>query len=488
MAGLIWRLRIGWRPLTLGSSSDLWWAVVVGGAGALVVGAALQVSIQAAFAFVLVMGVVALYEHDRALGVAAMFTFWLIAPFLRRVLALLTGPIDNDPLSLAPYLAVGAIAALEFTRVHVPQNIRRVVMLAAGGFAIGVPLGFTTGPGSAAFAFGAYVAGVTAAVLAFREGPLARDDTLRRVLLYAMPVIAAYAICQRYLPRTPWDDQWLQTVDFLSIGGATDDTLRVFGTVNSPGTLGGLLGLTLLCFLTVHHHRFWAISGAAIVVIALSLTSVRSSWYALVAAGLAHVVASRGQSARLILGSVGVVVLAAIALSPVNSAAKETVHRFETIAHLSSDTSASDRKTTFRTLFPKAVRAPLGHGLGTAGESTKLNGQSDLRAPDNGYLSLMYQIGPVGFTLVMIALGIMFVAAWNGARERAPGQDMRLLLFAMLVYILMLTTSGDAFYGVTGAILWFIGGQVLAHSWRSRSVRQPASAAEPAVAEVPAPA
>jgi putative inorganic carbon (hco3(-)) transporter len=488
VAGLIWRLRIGWRPVAAGSRADLWWAAVVGGAGALVVGAALQVSIQAAFAFVLVMGIVALYEHDRALGVAAMFSFWLIAPFLRRVVALLTGPVDNDPLSLAPYVAVGAIAALEFARVHVPRSIRTVVILAAAGFAIGLPLGFTAGPGSAAFAFGAYVAGVTAAVLAFREGPLARDSTLRRVLLYAMPVIAVYAICQRYLPRTPWDDQWLQTVDFLSIGSGSNDKLRVFGTVNSPGTLGGLLGLALLCYLTVTRHRMWAIGGAAIIVIALSLTSVRSSWYALIAAGLAHVVASRGQSARLILGSVGVVVAAAIALSPVNSAAKETVHRFETIAHLSSDRSATDRKTTFRTLFPKAVRAPLGHGLGSAGESTKLNGQSDLRAPDNGYLSLMYQVGPVGFTLVMIALGIVFLAAWNGARERAPGQDMRLLLFAMLVYILMLTTSGDAFYGVTGAILWFIGGQVLANSWRSRSARQPASAAEPAVAEVPAPA
>jgi hypothetical protein len=487
VAGLIWRLRIGWRPLPLGSSSDLWWAVVVGGAGAVVVGVALQFSIQAALAIVLVMGVVALYEHDRALGVAAMFTFWLIAPFLRRVVALLTGTVANDPLSLAPYVAVGAIAALEFAWVHVPQSIRRLVMLAAGGFAIGLPLGFTSGPGSAAFAFGAYVAGVGAAVLAFREGPLARDSTLRRVLLYAMPVIAAYAICQRYLPRTPWDDYWLQNVDFLSIGGATaDDTLRVFGTVNSPGTLGGLLGLTLLCYLTVTNHRAWAIASAAIVVAALSLTSVRSSWYALVAAGLAHIVASRGESARVILGSVAVVVAAAIALSPVNHAAKDTVHRFETIAHLSSDTSATDRKTTFRTLFPKAVRAPLGHGLGTAGESTKLNGQSDLRAPDNGYLSLMYQVGPVGFTLVMVALGIMFVAAWNGARERGPGQDMRLLLFAMLVYILMLTTSGDAFYGVTGAILWFIGGQVLAYRWRT--ARQPASAAEPAAAEAPAPA
>jgi hypothetical protein len=58
----------------------------------------------------------------------------------------------------------------------------------------------------------------------------------------------------------------------------------------------------------------------------------------------------------------------------------------------------------------------------------------------------------------------------------------------MLVYILVLTTSGDAFYGVTGAILWFVGGQVLAYSWRSRSAREEASEAEPAAAEVPAPA
>jgi hypothetical protein len=43
VAGLIWRLRIGWRPVAAGSRADLWWAAVVGGAGALVVGAALQV-------------------------------------------------------------------------------------------------------------------------------------------------------------------------------------------------------------------------------------------------------------------------------------------------------------------------------------------------------------------------------------------------------------------------------------------------------------
>jgi hypothetical protein len=470
MAELIWRLRMGGRP-ALASGADLWWAAVVGGAGALVVGWALTISIQSACAFVLVIGVVALYQHDRSYGIGAMLALWLIAPLLRRVLGLMTGPVESDPLSLAPFAAVTAIAALEFARVHVPGRIRTVLILAAAGFAVGLPIGFTLGPRSAVFAFGAYLAGICAAVLGFSEGPLLKDSMLRRVLLYGMPVVAAYAIAQRYLPRTPWDDNWLATTDINSIGGRGDATLRVFGTVNSPGTLAALLGLSLLCYLTVTRHRMWAIVGASILVVALSLTSVRSAWYALVAAGLAHAIASRGQSARLIFGTGAVVVVAALALSPVNETARDTVNRFESIAHLSRDDSATDRQTTFRTLFPKAVRAPLGHGLGSAGESTKLGGDTSLRAPDNGYLSLMYQVGPVGFTLVMIALGIILVAGWIGARERTPGQDLRLLLFAMLVYILALMTSGDAFYSVVGAILWFIGGQILAHSWRSRFAR-----------------
>jgi len=40
-----------------------------------------------------------------------------------------------------------------------------------------------------------------------------------------------------------------------------------------------------------------------------------------------------------------------------------------------------------------------------------------------------------------------------------------------LVYILVLMTSGDGFYSVSGAILWFVGGQILAHRWRSRFAR-----------------
>jgi hypothetical protein len=62
-------------------------------------------------------------------------------------------------------------------------------------------------------------------------------------------------------------------------------------------------------------------------------------------------------------------------------------------------------------------------------------------------------------------------AAWDGARARAPGQELRQLLFAMLVFLLAQLFFGDAFYGIGGVILWFIAGQVLAYDFRLRSAR-----------------
>ena len=62
----------------------------------------------------------------------------------------------------------------------------------------------------------------------------------------------------------------------------------------------------------------------------------------------------------------------------------------------------------------------------------------------------MYQVGPVGFLLVVAALGYVLVAAWNGARAPGTGQDLRLVLFALFVYLLVTLAAGDEFYGSHG--------------------------------------
>lgn len=448
---------------------DLGWILGVGGAAALVLGWLTGVSIQAACAFALVVLVVALYEHDRTWGIAALFALWFAAPGVRRVFGLLTGYVGSDPLSVAPFLATAALAGLELVRIRIPATIRRAGLLAAAGFAVGLPVGLVLGPRSALYAFVAYLAGVSAAVLGYGEGSSLRDSTLRRVLLYGMPPIAAYAIAQRFLTLPSWDQAWLQATDLNSIGASGDGKVRVFSTLNSPGALAPLLGLSLLCSLTVTpRHRTIAVLGAGVVAVGLSLTFVRSAWVALVVAGLAHVIASRGRSARLVLGCGAAIVALSVALSPFSHTARDVVDRFKSVQKFRGDTSSNERSATFSNTLPKAVVAPLGHGLGSAGEPSKLNFNSDLRAPDNGYLALMYQSGPVGFLLVMAALAYAVHAAWAGARARAPGQDLRLLLFAMLVYLLVLLAAGDEFYGSHGVIIWFICGQVLAYDLRRR--------------------
>jgi O-antigen ligase len=313
---------------------------------------------------------------------------------------------------------------------------------------------------------------VSAAVLGVGERTLARESTLRKVLLYGMPVVAAYAIYQHIDGLPNWDKSWLEATQFGSIGIEGGEAVRVFSTMNSPGTLASLLGLTLLMFLTVHRLRWPAALALVIVCVAGSLTFVRSAWLGLIVAGLAHVIASRGASARVVFGTVVVIVMTAIALSPVSTTAHNVVDRFKTVKSLGQDTSATERQATFSDTLPIAARAPIGHGLGSAGEATKLKGESLLRAPDNGYLALMYQVGPVGFLLVVAALGYILIAAWNGARARAPGQDLRLVLFAMFVFLLVTLAAGDEFYGSHGVVLWFIAGQVLAYDFRRRQAEE----------------
>jgi O-antigen ligase len=434
-----------------------------------------MVSVQTATAFTLVALVIALHQYNRQWGIIAVFAFWFVAPGLRRVLGLMTGYLESDPLSLAPFLATSAIAGLELLRFHVPTVIRRILLAVAGAFAIGLPLGLVAGPSSGIYAFVAYLAAVSAAVLGVGERTLARDSTLRKVLLYGMPVVASYAIYQHIDGLPNWDQSWLEATQFGSIGIEGGEAVRVFSTMNSPGTLASLLGLSLLMFLTVHRLRWPAALALVIICVASSLTFVRSAWLGLIVAGLAHVIASRGASARVVFGTVVVIVLTAVALSPVSTTAHNVVDRFKTVKELGQDTSATERQATFSDTLPIAARAPIGHGLGSAGEATKLKGESLLRAPDNGYLALMYQVGPVGFLLVVAALGYILIAAWNGARARAPGQDLRLVLFAMFVFLLVTLAAGDEFYGSHGVVLWFIAGQVLAYDFRRRAQAEASS-------------
>ena len=165
MTGLIGQRRP--QSFSTARLAELGWPLVIGLASILLLGGLLILNIQAACAFVVVVLVVALHQHDRRWGVAAMLALWFLAPGVRRTLGLLTGFVENDPLSLAPFVATAAIAGAELVQVRVPSQIRRIVLVAGAGFAIGLPAGLVAGPQAAVYTFCAYLAALSAAFLGF---------------------------------------------------------------------------------------------------------------------------------------------------------------------------------------------------------------------------------------------------------------------------------------------------------------------------------
>jgi putative inorganic carbon (HCO3(-)) transporter len=403
-----------------------------------------------------------LHLRSRAAGLVCVWAIWLLAPGLRRMLGEATGYSDADPLALAPFLATALVGVLELRRAGLSRGARLVLAAALGGYAIGVPMGLVS-PEAMVFGLFAYSVGVLAFVLGYGE-PLRGGLTLEHVLLLVVPLLAVYGIWQ-YFDLPSWDATWLETVEFVTAGAPEEDRVRVFATLNSPGTFGMVLGITALGFLTLRRLGPLSLLGLALVLAGLGLTYVRGAWGALALSAIGATLLTRGRMLpRLVL------VLALMIGGLLFSAARSTtgaaiVDRINTFGSLSQDESSNARIATPQQLVPDAVARPAGAGIGSAGEASRLREQETFRYTDNAYLSLLYQIGPFGFVLVMGAIAAGMRRAWRSARASPRGTD--LLVFAVLAFILVACWSGDLLYGVTGIVFWYL----LGVAWRRDDMR-----------------
>jgi putative inorganic carbon (hco3(-)) transporter len=194
----------------------------------------------------------------------------------------------------------------------------------------------------------------------------------------------------------------------------------------------------------------------------LSVTYVRGAWVAMAVAAVVLVLVSGRRAARRV-GRLGVLMtLAVLALSGTGSTYTAIVARITTLGSLGTDQSARARTAAPQQVLPELAGRPLGFGLGSAGEATRLAKTSGLRAPDNGYLAMAYQLGFVGGLLVIGAL----LSAIAIALRRLYGvrDPDRALLTAVFAFFLVSLLSGDGFYGFAGMTLWYFAGAALGRS------------------------
>jgi putative inorganic carbon (HCO3(-)) transporter len=450
---------IGFRAFTRG---PLWWllALVVPVATAVLTMRSLQYGCSAA----IVILVVGLYLRDRRLGLAAAWLLWLIAPFLRRLLYL-DEPIGSaDPLALVPYIAIGAVILLEYQQVELSRRSRRMLLVIAGGYLIGLPTGLIA-PDSAVFALFSYLTAAACFVIGYREADLNLPPSWIPVLRVVVPVLAIYGIRQYFLDLPQWDRTWLEVSGLKSAGAGESGRVRIWSTLNSPGSFALILGLTAVAFAGGRRLTPLRLGGVLLVLGALALTYVRSAWVGLVLAIFAIVLVTRFAA----LKQIAPIVLILVVLGPVvfgGSTGAALTDRIGTFGALNSDDSAQARTATPTALLPVAASSPLGIGLGRAGEASRLSSQGGFRNTDNGYLSLMFQVGPIGFLLVLSVAYIGVRTAWQNAWRAPTGTDV--VTLGVLVFIVITMFAGDQLYGIGGMIFWAACGFAVRRQERAR--------------------
>ncbi len=436
---------------------------------------------QLVAATAVLVGVAGAYLRSPAAGLVALWGLWLLAPGNRRMLGL-TGPyLSADPMALVPFVATAMVASIELSRrAGLPSGARRLLALAALGDLIGVPVGFLQSPPAMVFALLAYGSALLGFVLGYADRARTVGElAISRTLLFLAVPLSAYAVYQYFGGLPSWDDRWLESVDFITTGAPEEGRIRVFSTLNSPGTFAGVVGLAVCVVLTVRAVTPWRLLALSGVLVSLALTYVRSAWVALIAAVLVYLALTRGRGARRVaIGALGCALLFA-ALTGISSTTGDAVSdRFSTLGELEEDKSANDRVDLRLSLVPQLATAPLGQGLGQAGEATRLDASTGLAHSDNGYVAQLYQVGPVGFLLLMTAIVALcrplFREVWRDRGRNALG----VFLATALSLLLVMLGAGDILYGATGAVFWYLIG--CGHRWAGVRMRESVGDAPPA--------
>jgi putative inorganic carbon (HCO3(-)) transporter len=429
---------------------------------ALMAGAMVVKQPQLAIAGVLLVLLFAIRMESREAGLMTLWTYWLLMPALRRIVDLLSEAPGADPLSVLPFVATALLALMELRENRLSRRARGILAMAALGIVIGVPMGLTVDPAAAMFAAVAYLAGLSAFVIGWGDELRPRSGaTLEHVLKVALVPLALYGIAQYFFPLTSWDSNWVNSTDLGSIKAPQEGHIRVFSTLNSPFTFAILLAVGIVLGLSMR-RRFIANLGYVLpLVVALALTFVRSAWLSLVVALIVYAAAAKGRAAGKTVAIVLVCLAGVVVVGSSNPTTKAFTERITSLGNPESDVSAKERLETTNRLLPQSIGQPLGAGVGQAGLAAGLNesGESGVVDVDDGYLALLYQVGPVAFLMVMYA---MFAAVGDAIRSlgRSPpsARTYRATVLAILVMLLVAEASADVLFGIPGIVFWYMAG------------------------------
>jgi hypothetical protein len=308
---------------------------------------------------------------------------------------------------------------------------------------------------------------------------LSEADThmqLRRVvvmcLVWAGGLMGLYGIAQ-FVLMPQWDAQWMRNVIELgldSIGQPEPFAVRVFSTMNSPGSFG----IMLMAAIVVALKRNILITALIVplMLVGVALCQYRSLWAA-TAVAMIMVVMPR----RAALPGANVVALAAMAIVALCSLAavpriqEALMHRASSLSTLNSDQSLKSRLAQYADLAHDDNLIG-GEGLAINGASRRLDKGPSV-AIDGAFIEVWRGLGVLVGSGFLLCIGILA----GSLLFMPPGVDSEFYFDrAIVIGTFIQLPIGSVHMGEMGFCAWMFLGFALAELSRRRTSAIPSQA------------
>lgn len=427
-------------------------------------------------AFPVMSGVVgfALYRSHPRWYLGFTWWLWFSAAFVRRVADYYGGWHATSPILLAPYIvtAISGLTLLSDVRAMRRRTLYPFFLLLAGltyGYVVGA---VRFGPYAATLGLVTWLPPVLLGFYVASQPHLYAElgTATRRTMGWAVVALGAYGIGQYFDPPV-WDRAWVLNAQMASVGIPEPYSLHVFGTLNSAGPFAFVMMIGVIMLVGGKARLRWAVAIPGYVAMLLSL--VRASWVGVAVGLLAYV--RFAKSGRRVKTVVVLMVVAAVVaeLAATPSLARAILPRAATLSRLDEDVSFRSRREQYSQAGELMATSLVGSGLGSIGPAAATrSAEGPSVGFDSGLLEMVYSLGVVGGTLY--GAGIALLAVRVLGTRRATADAAELALRAASASALTVALAGNAFVGVSGAMLLGVVGLATAAEG-VRATRRPAA-------------
>jgi hypothetical protein len=405
----------------------------------------------------------ALYlESRKRSGAYVSLCLWafVLTPFLRRVVDAHVGYSQANVMMLTPYLATGlAVLRLPgyFLRRTAPlQAPVAVALLCIGyGFAMALAAGRLLPGAIDALRW------ITPPLLAVyvMSDPARWSEicaAVKATTTFALPLVGLYGLWQFVSPPA-WDGYWMLNSGMSSIGVPRPFEIRVFATLNSPGSLAFWLVALLLISATLRSPFRWPnlLVGVAV----LAVTLIRTAWLGL-ALGVAILAARARPGVRVAIVAATALTMTLAPLALTNPRVEELVtKRVGTLLNLGGDQSYALRAAAYSEFRSEIAETPWGEGFGVANVAGSYGESS--RMVDGGPIEILLALG-VGFGGLYLGAIAAVLATVVLRPPPAREADLFMAAGAIAVVEVVALSSATTVVGEIGVVFWLAAALVVA--------------------------